>query len=495
MGYVRSQKPQGGPPENRPRRRHDRRTPHATHLHEQQKALAARLRAGMVVSMDEKQLQKIIDQASTPNRDIALADKLMKLGSEYSESTVISVGGGYDKETEKRRLRAISSTPIVRLLVEQTAQQMVADGVSSQKTADTRSMWEPWEKNGLPSAQTSLYAAALTYGEAYAVVLPGLDAPQASIRCYSPKMVTVHYEDMAGDEWPQWAAICLGDRYKIFTSDTAYDVTLDKGRIAAISATPHSVGVCPVIRYAPNADLEGVSVGEPIRWRIPAERFAKTVSDRLLAQHYNSWKVRTVTGLDRPETDSEALEQKAKLSNDTILTGGEGVQFGTLDETPLDGFLKAEAADLATIAALAQKPVWALSGSQLVNLSADAIAEARSSERQKIQALQRALGRSHCQLLRLAAHIEGRAADAADFSLRITWQDTEARSLSQSADALGKIASQLQVPAQKLWDMIPGVSKDTADQWREYAEAHPTSEAALTDYLRSTALTDTGANG
>lgn len=250
-----------------------------------------------------------------------------------------------------------------------------------------------------------------------------------------------------------------------------------------------------MIRYAPNADLEGVSVGEPIRWHVPAERFAKTVSDRLLAQHYNSWKVRTVTGLDRPETDSEALEQKAKLSNDTILTGGEGVQFGTLDETPLDGFLKAEAADLATIAALAQKPVWALSGSQLVNLSADAIAEARSSERQKIQALQRALGRSHCQLLRLAAYIEGRTADAADFSLRITWQDTEARSLSQSADALGKIASQLQVPAQKLWDMIPGVSKDTADQWREYAETHPTSEAALADYLRSTALTDTGANG
>lgn len=448
----------------------------------------------MVVSMDEKQIQKIVDQASTPNRDIALADKLMTLGSEYSESNIISVGEAYNKETEKRRLRAISSTPIVRLLVEQTAQQMVADGVSSQKTADTRSMWEPWEKNGLPSAQTSLYAAALTYGEAYAVVLPGLDAPQASIRCYSPKMVTVHYEDMAGDEWPQWAAICLGDRYKIFTSDTAYDVTLDKGRIASISTTPHSVGVCPVIRYAPNADLEGVSVGEPIRWRVPAERFAKTVSDRLLAQHYNSWKVRTVTGLDRPETDSEALEQKAKLSNDTILTGGEGVQFGTLDETPLDGFLKAEAADLATIAALAQKPVWALSGSQLVNLSADAIAEARSSERQKIQALQRALGRSHCQLLRLAAHIEGRTADAADFSLRITWQDTEGRSLSQSADALGKIASQLQVPAQKLWDMIPGVSKDTADQWREYAETHPTSEAALADYLRSTALTDTGSN-
>jgi len=223
--------------------------------------------------MDEKQIQKIIDQATVPNRDIALADKLMKLGSEYSESTVISVGGAYDKETEKRRLRAISSTPIVRLLVEQTAQQMVADGVSSQKTGDTRAMWEPWEKNGLPSAQTALYAAALTYGEAYAVVLPavgtplaydeayavvlpGLDAPQASIRCYSPKMVTVHYEDMAGDEWPQWAVICLGDRYKIFTSDTAYDVTLDKGRITSISATPHTVGVCPVIRYAPNADLE-----------------------------------------------------------------------------------------------------------------------------------------------------------------------------------------------------------------------------------------------
>jgi hypothetical protein len=127
--------------------------------------------------------------------------------------------------------------------------------------------------------------------------------------------------------------------------------------------------------------------------------------------------------------------------------------------------------------------VWALNGGQLVNLSADALTEARSMSRLKVQSKQRAMGRSAAQNLRLAAHIEGRADDAADFSLRMQWADIEARSMAQAADALGKIATQLGVPVQMLWELIPGVTKTKVEEWREYAADHPSDTARLADAL------------
>lgn len=44
------------------------------------------------------------------------------------------------------------------------------------------------------------------------------------------------------------------------------------------------------------------------------------------------------------------------------------------------------------------------------------------------------------------------------------------RSLSAAADALGKIASQLGVPPQELWQLIPGITKTTVDVWKEAAK-------------------------
>ena len=38
--------------------------------------------------------------------------------------------------------------------------------------------------------------------------------------------------------------------------------------------------------------------------------------------------------------------------------------------------------------------------------------------------------------------------------------------ISQAADAYGKIAQQLGVPAQALWSMLPGVEKADVDEWK-----------------------------
>jgi hypothetical protein len=143
-------------------------------------------------------------------------------------------------------------------------------------------------------------------------------------------------------------------------------------------------------------------------------------------------------------------------------------KFGTLDETPLGGFIDAWRSDIEALAAVSQTPTHTLTG-QLVNLSAEALAAARAGLNQKITERQKSFGKSHVQALRLAAQLEGNEIDAQDVASRVTWQDMEIRSIAQAVDALGKAATMLQIPPQALWGRIPGVEKSDVDEWEAMA--------------------------
>src|SRR5699024_1085837 len=110
-------------------------------------------------------------------------------------------------------------------------------------------------------------------------------------------------------------------------------------------------------------------------------------------------------------------------------------KFGTLDETPLDGFVRAYESDIEALAATSQTPSHNLTG-KMVNLSAEALAAARAPLSQKVFERQVSFGQSHVQALQLAAALEGDVVSAQDVSARVTWQDMEIRSLSQAVDAL-----------------------------------------------------------
>lgn len=410
------------------------------------------------------------------------------------DNPVARLAGRVSASRERDYLTRLSSSPVLRLIVEQAAQQMIVDGVArGGDGGDTSALWGPWDVNGMPTRQGALWTAALGYGSAYVMVSRGVavgGGPGAVLRAYSPRNLVTVYGDTVEDEYPMWAlrSIRQGDKYiyRLWDEENVYFLAQgDNGGVEFVSFEAHGMGVCPVVRFDNSLDLEGRSLGEVERYRTVASRYDKTTLDRLLIQHHNSFRVRTATGLSEPVTAAEKESQKLTLAHDTILTGAEGVQFGSLPETQMDGILRAGEADRDMLAAVSQTPVWSFNGGQLINLSAEALVEARSVSRQKIEGKQRAMGRGVCQVLRLAAHAEGRAEDAADFSLRVQWADLEARSMSQMADALGKITGQLKVPAELLWEMIPGVSKTRADQWRAYRESNPGLEDLLNASLVS----------
>ena len=169
---------------------------------------------------------------------------------------------------------------------------------------------------------------------------------------------------------------------------------------------------------------------------------------------------------------------KLLLRQGDILTGEEGVQFGTLDETSPDGLIKATDEDVKILAVVTQTPVHALTG-DLVNLSADAIAESRAMADLKVNERKVGFGDSNEQVLRLSAHIEGRRDDAADFSIRTDWADLQSRSMNQAADALGKMATMLKIPVELLWDRIPTVTPEIAKAWLAYKKENPSAEEQL----------------
>ncbi|OYN81769.1 phage portal protein [Mycolicibacterium sphagni] len=382
---------------------------------------------------------------------------------------------------EKRALLKLAKTPWLGLVVTHFTQALFVDGYKAEGAKDNSAgPWQTWHANNMQSRQIAIHRAALTYGYSFARVLPGValdGADQAEIRGVSPRRLLALYEDQVNDEYPRYALELAnnGKSVRLYTDEFYYELKMSSPgsfpREQTIRKVRHGVGVCPFVRYVNMMDLDGFTMGE-VEYLIPvASKIDKTDYDRLLAQHYNSWKVKTATGiddLDAEATDDERSRAKLILAHDDILMhGSHEARFGTLPETSLDGFIAAHTQDVEILATNAQVPVWVLNGS-LANLSGDALTAATKSTIQKLYERQITFGSAHNQLLRLAAHVEGDSEGARDFTASVSWQDTSVRSLAQAVDAYGKAATMLGMPKEFLWGLIPGITQSDVERMREH---------------------------
>ncbi len=401
---------------------------------------------------------------------------------------------------ELRKLVEMSKVPWLSLVVSSISQCLYVDGYRSsvddleiepEDAGEPTGPWKTWHANGMPQRQISVHRAALNYGYAFVRVTPGEDfeGKRSVMRGVSPRKCYAVYRDPAEDEWPRYmlqvASRGAGEGYDLALYD---DEEVLHFRLGSTDAKPvfvkrevHGASVCPFVRYANQLDLDGRCDGEVEPFIALAARINKTSYDRLLTQHFSSWKIRTVVGLAEPDTQEEANRKKLQLRQDDMLVSEDpDTKFGTLDETPLNGFIDAWRSDIEALAAVSQTPTHALTG-QLINVSAEGLAAMRASFMQKATERQKNFGDSHVQSLRLSAALEGDEAHANDVMARVTWQDMEIRSFSQAVDALGKAATMLQVPLPALWQRIPGVEKSDVDDWRQLAaQLDPVEQLAAT---------------
>jgi hypothetical protein len=247
-------------------------------------------------------------------------------------------------------------------------------------------------------------------------------------------------------------------------------------------AVEHGMGVCPIVRFRNHEDLDEDSclLGEiepliPLQDQIDATTFGLMV-----AQHFQAFKQRYIIGWLGSEEQSQATAASRLWSFEDP-----DVKVGEFNEVNLGGYLDSRTATTELLATLSQTPPHHLLG-KLVNLSAEALAAAESGQRRKIAERETTWGESWEQVLRLAADVEGvEVGDAAE----VRWRDTEARSLAQVVDALGKLTQMLGVPAQELWERVPGVSQQDVERWKATAMSSD-SLANLTDLLDRQAQSD-----
>lgn len=378
---------------------------------------------------------------------------------------------------------------IIDIVVNSLTQALFVDGfrATDPETGDdvTVPVWSAWLANRMNKHQTGLHRAAIAYGTSYAVVTPGDPVPV--IRPVSPRLLTAVY----GDD-PDWPVYALEKRprtrnWRLYDAEAVY--TLERTQNGGFSVVgdpaPHGATfggdpVCPVVRYRDAEDLDLEDDAEPenlggigSNCRVVAGQIAPlmTLQDQInltsfalkAAEWYSAFRQRWIVGWT-----PSSPEQKVQAAVSQVWTfdeSPEDVRLGEFSETNLDGYLRSREAVLKYGATLSQTPVHELIG-ELVNLSAEALAAAEAGRDRKVDERKTVLGESHEQLFQLIGAYMGVEIPN---DAQVVWRDTSARAFAAVVDGLGKLVQMLGIPAQELWDRVPGATQQDVRRWKAAA--------------------------
>ncbi|WP_336647534.1 phage portal protein [Microbacterium sp. MMO-10] len=373
--------------------------------------------------------------------------------------------------------------PLIMLIIRILSQSMEIQGYAPGVERLKDRLWQIWTGNQMATRQKRLYKAALWGGQAFAMSLPGDPVPKT--RIFSGRNMVALYQDPEADEWPQYAGfleVASRSKFHFTVVDDEklhrMQINPDGSKAEYIEEQVHGTGILPVVRYAGDIDDEGSVMGEvepliPIQSNIDQTNF-----DRLLTQSFASWVIRYITGMAKPETDEDAARAKTVLERDRLLLiENPEAKVGTLEGTALNGYIEARRDSKQDLAATAQVSQKTVLGAQSNNADgAEAQAAEEASTQRKIHDYETAFGEAHKQHFRLVGMQDGLAEAWTDYAGEIDWVNSEIRSLSQVADAYGKLATQLHIPEQGLWEMVPGVTPDKAKKWAEMRAADPLAQ-------------------
>lgn len=385
-----------------------------------------------------------------------------------------------DAPPDFKKIRETSPSPWGRLIVNTTSQMLAVDDFRLRGTRDSSPAFEVWGRNGLDAKQIPLHNGALTHGLAYNLILPAVGRRDgevtAMIRGKSALRTTAFYRDDF-DEYPEFALevphrendalLWQGDQLITFYDDEAvhYLSIRDKSvdSITYIEGRSHGMGICPLVRFA-CTDLEGHSAGEIDPFITLFKRIDQDTNDRLVVQRYGAFVVRTIAGLDKPDTD--ALQRAARIAlgfGDLLVAPDEKTKFGHIPGTPLDGYIAAREADIRDLGGLSQTPSYRLLGLS-DNVGAEGIKAADASLDRKIDQIKRSFGQAHEMSMRLAGVAMNDESIADDYTSSAHWAVIDPGSLQSLSQALGGFAEQLEIPPELLWDRIPDWTRDDTER-------------------------------
>lgn len=371
-------------------------------------------------------------------------------------------------KAEYKRLAQESVTNWLGLVSDTFVKGLFVDGYRAPKSGDNTDGWAWFVENRLAARQGIVHRGAIEYGAAYGLVLPGKGSTPA-MTCMSPTRSMAWYAD-DDDEFPELGLRVVGETvdgtklYDLFDKTSAYRFARNEDDEWSLLGNPqaHGLKVTPFVRWRDRLDGEAVGMIRPLI-RVQ-DRLNEVVFSTMIALQYASFRQRWATGLAIPEDEDGKPVEPFQAAVDRLwISDDPEAKFGEFGQTDTNGHRALYTDTVKTLAALAQISPNVLTG-DLVNLSGDALAQLEQSTQRKLGELETLFGESWETFFALGAQAAGTKVDT---SAQVRWRDTEARSLAQTVDALGKQAQMLQVPVEALWEKIPGVTDTDITYWKE----------------------------
>ncbi|GAA1411929.1 chromosome partitioning protein ParA [Glutamicibacter uratoxydans] len=390
---------------------------------------------------------------------------------------------------EVREIRDRSTLNLIPLLVGIPSQISFVDGLRRSKQLFPEE-WTCWKRSRMQSKQTTIFRTALIYGVSYVAYEEESKTDKKRFNLLSTRDTVAFYEDPVNDRFPVYAYTIKSHprdedtpgRAVYYDEDVTIHYDLDtEGNLTNAVEVFHGLGVCPVVRFVCQPDDAGNTRGV-IESMIPVQdRVNQTSFDLLMTQSFSSWKLRWASGMmgdpvfdengdPKIDADGNQVYKPIPISQSTWITVDDpAAKVGTLDETPLNGFIEAFELAVKHFAVVGQLPPHSLLGN-MSNLSAETLQAAMSQTLRFGHVLKTSWGDAMCDLFALVAKDQGVVADVEDYEAEVRWRDMSDNTLAAVVDALGKAVQMLGVPGRGLWGKIPGMTTGDVEMLEELAD-------------------------
>lgn len=442
----------------------------------------------------------------------------------------LPIASNSQTKEEQAALREIAQTPYGNLIINSSVQAMKVTGIRSADDDEMPEIWRNlWVKNRMNARQVGIIKPSIAYGVSYSSLLPGehqLEAakrntltrgmatgimpakgmgethpgedsirnPSGSViwKNYSPKTMTAFFAEPQ-DHFPMVALNGIEQEdtdgkyllFEVFDEEAVHyavvrdvnSITADELKVTYIESRPHGFGITPIVAHSPYMDDGGGSRGELTPFLPLLHRIDQTIYDRLLVQRQAAWDVRTVSGLD-VKNDQQAAKLKA---GDFLSAKDPAAKFGKIEASPMGDHNSVHESDLRDLSAVSQTPPYMINGLSQ-SMQPEALGAITSGYHAKIEGYEDSMGESIEQCFRLASHIDPSVGEVSDFA-EVRWRGFRPYSLTQVADALGKLAQQMEVPIDMLFEQVPFFTEEDvkrAIEGRERAKQEAMEQALAT---------------
>jgi hypothetical protein len=399
--------------------------------------------------------------------------------------------------TKYAALMSMSRSNWCALVVDVVDERLRVDAVvSAEQPIQDDELWGWWKANNMPQHSSEIHTAALTYGLCYVSVWPSTKEGGAPrILGESPLSTYVALDEAT---FEPYAAIRIwtrrdGKLYGDYTTTDFQFRLVSEGAVGRSSAewsgyhtetfnfeslkwtfrndvipvTSVVSGRLPYVLVKNKPTLTGEFLSE-IEGILPIQdRINKTTFDRLVTQEMTAFPQRWVTGIDIPEdpqTGKPVVPFDAAVDRVWTLTTPDG-KFGQFPQSEPNGYLQANTSDIQALATQSRTPPHYLLAGMGQFPSGESVRATEYGLTRKVDNHKLSYGDSWGDVMRLASLVAGDEAKADDASVTVRWQDVEAHSEAEVADAVMKLSTIPGVPLEPLLQRA-GLDPSTFDAYR-----------------------------